>query len=135
MTTPDNLPGGISYAIPIAELPGLVTLLKRGQAWASSNAIELAPDLGRRCRDLEATVKAMRPIAPATFPSPEPLHAVTIEGVDMALSGEEVGAAEAARITGVSRQHISRRLNTGSLPGRRDESGKWWIPVDALKGA
>jgi hypothetical protein len=128
--------GGIAYVIPLAELPALCTLLQRGRAWAASNGIELAPDLAARLRDIERTVDALKPVAPATPPSASPLHSVKIDPMGTAPREDETGVAGAANLLGVSRQRVNRRLLNGSLPGRRDEAGHWRIPITALaKGA
>jgi hypothetical protein len=126
---------GLSYALPLSELPPLATLLRRGATWAQANGVELDPALVARLRDLEATVAMMRPVAPATAAVRKPLRPETMDKVHG--SRDEVGTAAAASLTGCSRQALSKQLRAGRIPGAwRDEFGRWRIPIDALaKGA
>jgi hypothetical protein len=50
--------GGISYSLPLSELPGISSLLEHGARWAETNQIELSPSLAARLRDIESTVVA-----------------------------------------------------------------------------
>ena len=127
--------GGLSYSLPLSELPPLAALLRRGATWAQRNGIELDPALVARLRDLEVTVEMMRPVARATSAVPGPLRGGTVAGMD---GSREVGTGAAARLAGCSRQALSKRLRAGRIPGAwRDELGRWHVPINAVeaKGA
>ena len=51
-------------------------------------------------------------------------------------TADTVSAAAAARLTGLGRATIIRRLQAGSIPGAaRDDQGHWSIPLDGLRAA
>ena len=51
-------------------------------------------------------------------------------------TADTVSAAAAARLTGVGRATIIRRLQTGRIPGAsQDDQGHWRIPLDGLRAA
>lgn len=47
----------------------------------------------------------------------------------------EIDTTEAAKRLGTSRSNVTARLNRETLPGRRDERGRWWVNADALENA
>jgi hypothetical protein len=129
--------GGLSYSLPLSELPPLAALLRRGATWAQRNGIELDPALVARLRDLEVTVEMMRPLRAQPDAVPGPLRAETM-GEMGGCGSREVGTGAAARLAGCTRQALSKRLRAGRIPGAwRDDQGRWRIPIDALeaKGA
>ncbi|MGO9334261.1 MAG: hypothetical protein ACLQCU_09500, partial [Acidimicrobiales bacterium] len=134
----DDVAGGVSYAVPISELPEVLALLHRGAAFCSTNQVPLSAATVARIRDLEATVAAMRPVRtaevapPPVAPSPVPLHPPKMNDMSGLVV---VSPAAACRMLGVSRQRVNRRLLDGSLEGWRDDAGHWQIPVTALEGA
>ena len=51
-------------------------------------------------------------------------------------TADTVSAAAAARLTGVGRATIIRRLQAGRIPGAsQDDQGHWRIPLDGLRAA
>lgn len=51
-------------------------------------------------------------------------------------TADTVSAAAAARLTGVGRATIIRRLQAGRIPGAsQDDQGRWSIPLDGLRAA
>lgn len=51
-------------------------------------------------------------------------------------TADTVSAAAAARLTGVGRATIIRRLQAGRIPGAsQDDQGHWSIPLDGLRAA
>lgn len=49
---------------------------------------------------------------------------------------ETVSASTAARLTGLGRATMTRRLQAGQIPGAtRDDQGHWSIPLDGLRAA
>jgi hypothetical protein len=137
----EGVPGGISYSLPLNELPDLLAVVHRGAAFCSTNQVPLPPALVKRIHDLEVTVAAMRPVArepemapSRCTPSATPLHPVRVDDMDDR-GPVVVSPATAARMLGCSRQRVNRRLLDGSLPGWQDESRRWHIRVSDLEGA
>lgn len=60
------------------------------------------------------------------------LHPVT-----MTVHGcsEELTPGQAAKVLGLTRQAVAGRLARGTLQGRRDDKGRWWIPASAVEVA
>ncbi len=145
MPTPsEQIPGGVVYGIPPAELPELLALVHRGAAFCATNQVPLSGAMLARIRDLEVTVEAMRPVNRA--PSPDvvagvvagvvtPLHERKVREVERSLSGAEYGLTEFAVLAGVTRQAVLGRINRGTLPARKDARGHWRVSPAALQGA
>jgi hypothetical protein len=135
----EDIRGGLMYSVPLNELPGMLSLVHRGTAWASTNGVTLPSELLKRIADLEATVAMLRPVdrtaevaPPPVAPSATPLHLPKMDDVKGLVV---VSPAAACRLLGVSRQWVNHRLLAGSLAGWKDDRGHWRIPVSVLEGA
>ncbi len=133
LTMTRDLPGGVGYHLPVEELEAIAQLLVRGREWAACNGIPLNERISRRIDDLLAVAAALKranSVAPATSPSPEPLHFVKVDRM-----GEVViSPAAAAGALGCSRQRVNRRLIDGTLAGWQGPDGRWHISSETIAG-
>jgi len=110
------------YEVPLDELLGLLSLLRRGQSWAKSNGVTLSPTLEQRIGDMDVAVLAIRR---ADIGSTG--HARTSKASEVGRAGDGpvgtltsvMSSTEVAVRTGLSVRRCGQLASQGVLAARR----------------
>jgi len=128
--------GGLAYSLPLGEVAVIAAALRRDVAAARRNGLQPDELELRRLADLELVLSAMRPqpavVSDVVEPVVAPLHGRKV--VEMGSgSGSELSLAEVAAARNTSRQAVLAQVHRGTLPARKDERGRWRVPVAAIE--
>jgi hypothetical protein len=139
---PFGLDATVTYRVALEELPALAELLRVGRRWTEQSGVPLPSWLVARLADIdavaEATIAAKSDLVANAFDVVADLAPRLSSGNldDVILLSEkepEIGLAEVAALTGISRQAALGRVHRRTLPGRKDDRGRWLVPLKALE--
>jgi hypothetical protein len=138
---PYGLDSSITYRLPPEELPALADLLHVGRRWIEESGVRLPPWLVARLADIdavaEAAIAAKSDLVANAFDVvadlAPPLSSGNLEDVSLSEKEPEIGLTEVAALTGTSRQAVLGRVHRRTLPGRKDDRGRWLVPLKALE--
>jgi len=127
----------LTYGLPVEELLPLAALCRYGEEWLRRNDKAAPPPrLLARIADLEraaaAAGRGVDVVADVDAPVAHPLTSVKVEPVGS--FQDEVSLPRAAALRGCSRQALWARIDRGTLPARKDEAGRWLVPLSAVAG-